>query len=482
MSSRGPRLGTLIRLASAGSRVDGIRVGLTVVGAAAASFVLLLASAVASIGPRNGPYRLDILQQSGLRPGVIVVLALLCIPILNFVAQCSRIGAPARDRRLAALRMAGGTPSEVRRIVAMEAGLASLIGALVGGLGYLITRQLAGTASQGMAASGDGTIVSSAPNGRLLPTDVMPHLWLIVIALLLVPVLATVGSVVALRRTAITPFGVIHREAHRPPSATPAALFLIGTVGLAAWQGIYALLPGSVDNSVWLLPVSTILLLVLTLTGLIYGSASVAYHLGRAIAPRTSRASLLIAARRMIDAPFTASRATTVVTFAVLLGSGVEGIRAAILVITQDNDESFYVDTFDLLNLMLVVAIALATAGLLVTATEGVVTRRRTLAALKAGGTPRRTLAAATLWETVLPLVPTIALATTAGLLGARGLMGTSVRSSSGTSNAMHVVPVPWGSLGLLAGGTVAAAVLVTAVSLVFLPRSTSITELRTAA
>ena len=34
-------------------------------------------------------------------------VVLLCLPVLGFVGQCSRIGAPGRDRRLAALRLQG---------------------------------------------------------------------------------------------------------------------------------------------------------------------------------------------------------------------------------------------------------------------------------------------------------------------------------------------------------------------------------------
>ena len=386
------------------------------------------------------------------------------------------------------MRMAGGTPSEIRTVVLLETGLASLLGSLVGGLGYLVAHLLAGpaggpvtanTPGVGISETNDGTtIIEHAPGGRLLPTDVVPHSWLIIVALLLVPAAATAGAVVALRRTAITPFGVIHRDDHRPPSITPAILFLIGTVGLASWQGIFALLPFSLQQSTWLLPAATLPLFLLTLAGLVFGSASLAYHLGRLVAPRTRRPALLIAARRMVDAPYTASRATTAVILAVLLGAAVQGVREAILRETSGYDDPFYSNTFDLLDMVLVVAIGLACASLLVVSAEGVVTRRRTLAALSAGGTSRHTLAAATLWETALPLVPTTLLAAIAGILAARGLYGQTGGDPSGPAT----VPVPWLPLGALVVGTVLAALVATAVALTFLPRSTSVTELRTAA
>ena len=81
-------------------------------------------------------------RPEGLHTGVIVTFVLLCIPLLVFVGQCSRIGAPARDRRLAALRMAGATPSDVTRVAAAESGLAAAIGAVGGLVIYLVGREL----------------------------------------------------------------------------------------------------------------------------------------------------------------------------------------------------------------------------------------------------------------------------------------------------------------------------------------------------
>ncbi len=60
-----------------------------------------------------------------------LALGLLLIPVLGFLGQCARIGAVHRDRRLAALRLAGAGPWQVRRIAALESGLACLAGAVV---------------------------------------------------------------------------------------------------------------------------------------------------------------------------------------------------------------------------------------------------------------------------------------------------------------------------------------------------------------
>ncbi|MEZ5216022.1 MAG: FtsX-like permease family protein [Ilumatobacteraceae bacterium] len=169
---------------------------------------------------------------------------------------------------------------------------------------------------------------------------------------------------------------------------------------------------------------------------------------------------------------------------AVLIGAAVQGTRANFLLGTDPTDR-FYADTFTLINVVLVVAVVLSAAGLLVTASEGVVERRRTLAALRAGGMPRRTLAAAILAETLLPLVPVIAAATIAGLMASRGLFGSSVNAFdavNGTSSTLVAVPIPWLRLMVLAGGAVATSTLVTAGSLALLGPSSDPTELRAAA
>lgn len=72
------------------------------------------------------------INQGGLHPGVVIALWALAIPLLVFLGQCSRVGAPARDRRLAAMRMAGASPRQAVRVAATESGVAAALGAVVG--------------------------------------------------------------------------------------------------------------------------------------------------------------------------------------------------------------------------------------------------------------------------------------------------------------------------------------------------------------
>lgn len=488
-----PRWPTTLRLALAGGRADGMRIGLTALGAAGAAVALLVAASVAVIGPNDGPYPYEVLTQPGLRPGVVVVMLLLCVPILVFVGLCTRVGAPARDRRLAALRMAGATPAEVRRVVWVETGLSAGLGSLVGGAAWLVGGAVVQPSPQVVrtdSTDGGGVIFSELVTAPAypLPVDVAVPWWLLVLCLALVPAGATLSARVAMRRVGLSPFGVVRHERSRPPALAPAVLVLVGFVGLAAWTPIAASTGLSLEQGLGAYAGVSAALFVVTLVGLVFGAASIASLLGRLLAPRTGSPALLIASRRLMAAPFTASRAAAAVTFAVLLGAAVQGTRANILLQTSAAADTFYADTFDLLDGVLALGIVIAAAGLLVITAEGIVTRRRTLAGLTAAGAPRRTLAAAVVLETVLPLVPTVLLAATAGLLAARGFFGSSVQvyDSSGIAGdpeaRMVGVPVPWVELGTLAGGTIAVVLVVTASALVFLRRSTNISEVRAAA
>ncbi len=491
--SGSPALTTLARLAVSGGRSDRLRIALTAVGSAAGTLALLGAVSVLFIDAGDGPYRLEVLRQPGLRPGVIIAIVLLCIPLLAFVGQCSRIGAPARDRRLAMVRMAGATPSEAVKVAAIETGLAAFIGALIGTGAFFLVRLIFDTTEavmlsvESVTTGANGlpyrTVTEELLDARWLPSDVAIPVWALVLVVLLIPVAAAGGAVLALRKVTISPFGVVRSTIDRPPATLPVLLFLGGTGGLIAWDLVTRVL--GLGEEAGPLAAVALLLFLASAIGLLIGSASIAAAIGRFLAPRTGRPAVLIATRRMIAAPFRSSRAATSVLLAVLIGSAVQGVRANFLLGTDPADD-FYANTFTLINGVLVVAVVLAAASLLITSAESIVERRRTLAALKAGGTPTRELALSAMLETVLPLIPAVLVASVAGVLAARGLTGTRVEpyeeTFSGNLGETVSVPIPWDRLVVLSAGTIFVCCAMTAVSLLFLGRSTTPTELRAAA
>ena len=486
---------TALWLAVKGGRSDVVRIILTSAGSAVGMLALLSAATVLSIGPGDGPYSSQVLEESGLHQGVVAALVLLCIPVLAFVGQCSRIGAPARDRRLAAVRLAGGTPRDVARVACGEIGLSSGAGAAAGLVIYLAGRVVLGDpivttyrAITETEVPGGTTIVRDVVTGPVLwlPTDVLPPIWAIAALLIAVPLTAVAFTRLALRGVTISPFGVIRHRRIRPPRLLPAVAFIVGVLALASFTTITDLLDSdSAAHASAAFPI-VVLLFLITSVGLVLGSAALSAAIGRFLAARAGRPAVLIAARRLVADPFAASRAFGAVLLTVLLGAAAQGVRVATLAGT-DPDDPFYADTLDLVNLVIVVAVVVASLGLLVVAAEGILTRRRTLAALTAVGTPVGVLRRAVLAELLLPLVPTSLLAATAGVLAARGLFGTTlVRyefSESGQPTERLVsIPIPWAELGVLVAGTLAVTLLVSSMALLFLRSSTDPAEFRAAA
>ncbi|MFI5881817.1 ABC transporter permease [Streptomyces sp. NPDC051554] len=421
------------------------RVGLTAVGAALATGIGLAVVALQSL---DGFYAVSF--GSGLfdspsdRQNVSLALGLLLIPVLGFLGQCARIGAVHRDRRLAALRLAGAGPWQVRRIAALESGLACLAGA----------------------------VVATAAVVPLLPYATA---WAGVVAVA-VPVLGAGVSAVALRRVVADPLGRVRRVR---PVRGPGRLFGTATRLLAVTAVAIALTPvfGS-PVSFGLGPVAVLVLAVLISLIAIWLSGASSRQLGEGFAAGTSRPALLIAAERMREDPWSTARTHAALLLVTVVGSGFAGVRQILL---ADLDEkrrtghlaarmSYYTTGIDLTAAAILVALALVLTALAVGTAESLAVRRRGLAAQAAAGVPHAVLARALLLETALPLLPAIAVA---------GLGGTAISFWYGASASGHTdVPVPYAAL-LVPVGVYAACMLAAATSLPLLRRSVRPGELR---
>ena len=447
-----------LRLAAVGGRGDALRIGFTAVGAAVAALLLLVTGVVLAIrGEGTTAYRVQLLNESGLRVGVVTALLLLTLPVLVFTGLSSRLGSPARDRRLAALRLAGATPADVRWVVALETGLAAVAGSVLGGATFLLLRGLL-----------DGP-------GRAWPTDVWPHPVAAVLALGLVPVGATLLGVVALRRVVLTPFGVTTGGPRRAPAMLPALAVLVGAVGVAVVDPLLAQV-GVLDYRVHLL---TLWFFVGTaVVGLLFGSASVALLAGRLLSARANSVAGIVAGRRLLANPFEASKVTASVILGVVAGAAAAVLRADALGDPLLHSATFFRQSYDVVYLAVGVGLVLACAGLFVLQAEALVFRRRALAALVAAGTPRGVLVRATLIEVLAPLVPmvVVAAAVAAGVT-ARFATG----SGMGAGEPRHAA-LPWLDLSGLVLGAVALVVVTTLLSLVTLRAATRPEELRVAA
>ncbi|WP_326833881.1 FtsX-like permease family protein [Amycolatopsis rhabdoformis] len=213
-----------------------------------------------------GPRAMEVYAFGGAEPEaatdptlVIVAVvggAALLVPMLIFVAVSSRIAGAQRDRRLAALRLAGVGAWQVRRIAAAETLVSVAVGFVLGTAAFLGLRLL-------------------APRVEVLgwsafTSDVVPSPVLAVLIVVLLPVLAVGTVLVSLRRTIIEPLGVVRdgKPVRRRgwwrfvPVVAGAGLLLAaapgGDPGTASWiaivaTGAAALLAGVPTILPWLL-------------------------------------------------------------------------------------------------------------------------------------------------------------------------------------------------------------------------------------
>ncbi|MGA3526502.1 FtsX-like permease family protein [Melissospora conviva] len=497
------RPGTLVRLALAGTRTDLLRVFLTLVAAALAALAFLAAATVLSIplNPANnngdaGQYGNPLLREPGLRPGVAIALLMLTIPVLALAGQAARLGAPARDRRLAAYRLAGMTPGQTLRVAVAETGVASFAGALLALVAYLVARPLLHRYDERGALA--------------LPTDVLPAPgWLAAITLG-IPLLAALTAALTLRKVTVTPLGVVRRALRsQAPKPWPWALILIGFAAFAAVQPLTLWYAGRNLE----MPSGLVLALLFggglaSTVGLVLGAGSLSYAIGRLLHRFGRGPATLLAARRMISDPWHGSR-TYAALFAVLIfAGGAAGFRAYFEtnafveaesqrqwdVLTGSptaaagvNDFSdFYLRTMDLVQAAVLVGLVIAVAGLLIAVAEGVAGRRRTYAALMASGVPRGVLGRSVAWQSLAVVVPATLLALGTGVTAVLGVFGDTVTGGGGggphcaaspeicadpaqapahtreivLEPVVRAIPLPISDLLLYGGGTLAAVLL----------------------
>lgn len=508
----------MLRLAIAGSRTDTLRVVLTAVSALFATVVMLVAANVLAIpGLTSGSavepvlaqqYRLQVLVEPGLRPGVAFALAMLTIPVLALAAQCGRLGAPARDRRLAAIRLAGATPGQAVWIAAAETGVASGLGSLLGLVVYLAGHRLLDR--------------PDAHGQLLLPTDVLPAGWAIAAICLGLPLLATALAVVLLRHVAFTPYGVVRHARRDAPNPITGLPILVGIAMVVAYEPLARWAARAGDKLPrWMLPLLLFVGVVAAAIGLVAGTGWISHATGRLLHRFGRGPAALLAARRLMADPWSGSRTLSVLLVCVLFGAGAAGVRAQFAAEFAVRDErarweaaafgerfiqenhDFYFDTLDLVNAVVAVAVALAAAAMLVALAEGIVSRRRAYAAMVATGVSRGTLSRAVLLQALAPVVPAVLLALAVGdsLIRAMGVRAedggyqtaicTTDWSKCQDAASPYLVPkqvpvfvrdipIPLGELAVLGSVAVLAVLAVTGIGLLFLRGATALEELRT--
>ena len=435
------------------------RIALTAAGAALATGFALTAVTLASL---QGRYRVPVgggfLDNPGDRSTVIVVLLLLLVPVLGFLGQCARIGAVHRDRRLAGLRLAGASPWQVRRISALETGLACLLGSAFTTVVSLVVLLRQWGHPNALAWAG------------------------IVLVGLGVPVLGATAGALALRGVVASPLGWVRRV--RPQSGRGPGLLFAGAVLLVAVAAMAAVaststgLPDGGGLEYGSGPLLAAGLLLAVGAGAVWLVGATAGLIGGLFARRAGSAATLIAAERLREDPWAAARTHAAVLMVTVCGTAFVGIRETLLADLEDKNRhgelamnmSYYDMGLNLTAAAILVALAITLFGLAVGTAESLATRRRGLAAQTAAGVPQPVLGRALLLETALPLAPAMLLAGAGGT--AIGMWFASLTAEA------SVVGVPWAGL-LVPVAVYAASLPAAATSLPLLRRSVDPAGLR---
>ena len=219
-------------------------------------------------------------------------------PLLILINTATRLAAARREERLAALRLVGATPRQVNVIASVESVVTASAGAVLGVLAFVAFRPLL----ESISFSGVHFFGS-----RVTPTG-----WGYLAAIVLVPLLAALSSLVALRRVRITPLGVSRRTTTRPPR----------------W---WRILPIVVGIPLFIDPVvahprnpnagPTLVGLLLIMAGLVLGGSWLTMAIARLVARLSRGPAGLLAARRLADNPKGAFRTSAGLVLAVFVGT-----------------------------------------------------------------------------------------------------------------------------------------------------------------
>ncbi|MFI9381330.1 FtsX-like permease family protein [Kutzneria sp. NPDC052558] len=227
------------------------------------------------------------------RIGMVVLI----VPCLVLVASAARLTATRRERRLAALRMAGATPAQVIAMTAVE----TVIGAVLGSVIAVI------------AAEPLSHVTALIPwgSGTWLPGDFTSGPLFVGFIAVLAPVLVVGAAVLGLRRVVDRPLTAAAESSRRKVS-TARLLGLIAAGCVFAFGMRIAMRGSGLDRFTTVLVGLGGVALALVLAGPVVTSL-----VGRYFVARWRKPSTLLAGRRLLGDPVAAFRAAAGVVVAV---------------------------------------------------------------------------------------------------------------------------------------------------------------------
>lgn len=261
---------------------------------------------------------------AGIADGYVLLACFACVllivPFMALAGSAARLAASRRDARLAALRLAGATNSQVVKLTALDAAGQALVGALIGIVGYFLIMPLIML----LRFQNQGFTFEQLWVGSLTLVAVLAG----------VTVLALVSSLITLRRVAITPLGVTSRASEPLPSAWRVVIF-VAVVAAAMFMFKNPELLRGFGNVALYAMVFGFMFLCFALINLAGSWVVTARAKARARRPRN--VATMIAMRRILDNPKRAWRNVSGIALAVFI-AGITSIAGYVTVSSSSGD------------------------------------------------------------------------------------------------------------------------------------------------
>ncbi|MDX8142771.1 FtsX-like permease family protein [Lentzea sp. BCCO 10_0061] len=227
-----------------------------------------------------------------------VGLVVLVVPCLVLVASAARLTAAKRERRLAALRLAGASPRQVVVMTAVETAIGAVVGSV---LGVVLAQPFS-------------HVTAKVPweGGTWYPGDFVPEPAVVAVVAVLAPLLVVGAAIMGLRRVVNQPLAA---EAKRKVRSW-RLLTIAGALGVFFLGVMYAQqASGDGQFTVVLLGLGAVAL------ALVLAGPVLTAWVGRFFVGRWRRPSTLLAGRRLAGDPVAAFRGSAGVVIAVFTGS-----------------------------------------------------------------------------------------------------------------------------------------------------------------
>ncbi|WP_427893233.1 FtsX-like permease family protein [Kribbella sp. GL6] len=308
----------------------------------------------------------------GLLVAVAFGITLVLFPILSLVGQAAGVAAKRREHRLAALRLAGATRSQVLWLSSVEQAVLGFAGAVVGLVGYTALSPLIAQIPLG--------------GGRWYLSDITVQWWTVLIVLVAVPILSVTSALIGLGRVSITPLGVVRGQTRKGVTALRAGLLVIGPAILGYYGLRGAFLPLLIGVGFAALAVRVI------------GPWAVQL-VGKAMANSANKPVTLLAGRRLVDDPKGAFRPVA----ALVLSGFVTGFISVFMPSGNENPsfQDMRIGVALLLSLVFLTVAASTAAGAVGTALDQAAPAR----ALRRSGVPLRVIERAARLAAVVPVL-----------------------------------------------------------------------------